>query len=148
MNQISETAPPSTPFELLGDQGVSQLVDAFYDAMEAMPQAEEIRKMHAANLTKVRRKLKSYLTNWLGGPPVYLAMHGTVCLTEPHAAFHIGPRQRDQWLECMDVALERIDASPQLKQMLKQPLQQIADTVRNQETSDPLPRDPNIIAVG
>ena len=48
----------------------------------------------------------------------------------------------------MDEALERIGASEELKQMLKIPMQRIADTVRNQDQSDPAPKDPNIIATG
>lgn len=138
----------STPYELLGDDGISKLVDAFYEAMDEMPQAQEIRAMHAGDLDPVRRKLKNYLTGWMGGPPVYLAVHGTVCLTESHAAFHIGPRQRDQWLACMEVALERVQAPEELRAMLKQPLQQIANAVSNQTSSDPLPKDANIIATG
>lgn len=148
MSQLSAPTQPSTPYELLGDQGVSQLVDAFYDAMDQLPQVGEIRTMHAPDLDRARRKLKLYLTGWLGGPPVYFAVHGTVCLTDPHAAYHIGPRQRDQWLDCMNVALERIEALPELRAMLKQPLQRIVSTVQNQKASDPAPRDANIIAVG
>ena len=84
----------------------------------------------------------------MGGPPVYLAINGTVCLTDPHAPYRIGPKERDQWLLCMDAALEDIGASEELKQMLKEPMFRVADTVRNAETSDPKPRDPNIIAIG
>ena len=104
--------------------------------------------MHAANLDDIKRKLAAYLTGWMGGPPVYLALKGTVCLTDPHAPYHIGPKERDQWLLCMDEALERIGASDELKAMLKEPMYRIADTVRNQESSERKPRDPNIIAVG
>jgi hypothetical protein len=42
----------------------------------------------------------------MGGPPVYLAVKGTVCLTDVHAPYAIGPDERDQWLYCMDRALE------------------------------------------
>ena len=52
----------------------------------------------------------------------------------------------------MHEALGRIDASDELKAMLKEPMFQIADTVRNQDDStpkpEPKPRNPNIIAVG
>jgi len=139
---------PQTPYEILGDQGIKDLVKAFYEIMDTDPEAAEIRAMHAADLSPVRSKLVSYLVGWMGGPPVYLAVTGTVCLTDPHAAYHIGPRQRDQWLMCMDKALERIDASEELKEMLRIPMRQVAETVRNQDESDPAPRDPNIIAVG
>ncbi len=148
MSESNENLPPQTPYEILGDQGIKDLVREFYEVMDTDPEAAEIRAMHAENLDPVKSKLVSFLVGWMGGPPVYLAVTGTVCLTDPHAAYHIGPRQRDQWLMCMDKALERINASEELKEMLRIPMQHIASTVQNQEASDPAPRDPNIIAVG
>jgi hemoglobin len=144
---VSEPVP-QTPYEILGEKGVRALAAAFYDVMEASPDAQEIRAMHAADLEPMKRKLATYLIGWMGGPPVYLAINGTVCLTDPHAPYHIGPRQRDQWLACMAAALERIGASDELKAMLKEPLFRVADTVRNSDVSEPKPRDPSIIAVG
>lgn len=140
-----------TPYEILGQEGVRALADAFYEVMDELPQAAKVRAMHAENLDTIKRKLTAYLTGWMGGPPVYQAMTGTVCLTEPHEPYAIGPKERDQWLLCMDEALERTGASDELKEMLKIPLFQIADTVRNQDDSAPKaakPQDPNIIAVG
>ena len=141
-----------TPYEILGDAGIRALASAFYDVMDELPQAADVRAMHAEHLEVIKRKLATYLTGWMGGPPIYLAMNGTVCLTDPHEPYAIGPKERDQWLLCMHEALERIDASDELKAMLKEPLFQVADTVRNQDDSspkpEPKPRDPNIIAVG
>ncbi len=148
---MSEATPPQTPFDILGQDGVRALADAFYEVMDELPQAAEIRAMHAEHLDDIKRKLAAYLTGWMGGPPVYLAMTGTVCLTDPHEPYAIGPKERDQWLLCMTEALERIGASDELKDMLREPLFQIAETVRNQDDSapkTPKPRDPNIIAVG
>jgi hemoglobin len=141
-----------TPYEILGDGGIRALASAFYDVMDELPQAADVRAMHADNLEVIKRKLATYLTGWMGGPPIYLAMNGTVCLTDPHEPYAIGPKERDQWLLCMHEALERIDASYVLKAMLMVPLFLVADTVRNQDDStpkpQPKPRDPNIIAVG
>jgi len=140
-----------TPYEILGQQGVRSLAEAFYDVMNELQEAADVRAMHADNLDEIKRKLAAYLTGWMGGPPVYQAMTGTVCLTDPHAPYAIGPRERDQWLLCMDTALERIGASDELKDMLKIPMFQVADTVRNQDDSTPKPerpKDPNIIAIG
>jgi len=139
---------PQSPYQILGDEGIARLVDAFYDAMDELPEATTIRAMHKDNLDAVRKKLRNYLTGWMGGPPIYQMVTGTVCLTEPHAPYAIGPKERDQWLFCMDTALERIGASDELKAMLKIPMFQIADTVRNRDSSEPRLRDPNIIAVG
>ncbi|MGI9326100.1 MAG: group II truncated hemoglobin, partial [Pseudomonadales bacterium] len=125
----SENAPteaPQTPYEILGDDGIRALANAFYEAMDELTAAAEIRAMHAENMDDIKRKLGTYLIGWMGGPPVYLAMNGTVCLTDPHEPYHIGPRQRDQWLACMDEALKRIDASEELKEMLAEPMFRIA----------------------
>lgn len=136
---------PQTPYQILGKDGIRRLADAFYDVMDERPQAETIRAMHAQNMDLIKDKLYEYLTGWMGGPPLYASKYGTVCLTDPHKPYPIGPDERDQWLDCMTEALERIGASEELKQMLEQPMFLIADTVRNRDTSDPIERDPNEI---
>ena len=145
-NAMSER--PLTPYEMLGDDGIKQLVNAFYDVMDELPLAADIRAMHAENLDSVKRMLTAYLTGWMGGPPVYQAIKGTVCLTDPHEPYRIGPKERDQWLACMDEALQRVSASEELKEMLKEPMYRVADTVRNCEDSTPRNSGPDIIAIG
>ena len=134
-----------TPYQILGEQGVRQLADAFYQVMDERPQAATIRAMHAANLDTIKDKLFEYLSGWMGGPSLYSDKYGTVCLTDPHKPYPIGPDERDQWLDCMDQALERIGASDELKAMLKEPMYRVADTIRNRDTSEPIERDPNEI---
>jgi hemoglobin len=136
------------PYEILGLDGISALVNAFYDIMDADPEFAPLRKMHAPDLTPMRGKLTEYLTGWLGGPPVYLQKYGTICMTEPHAPYAIGYEERDQWLACMYKALDQINASDELKDMLREPLFLVADAVRNREHASPHKKDPNIIATG
>lgn len=137
-----------TPYQLLGEQGIRDLVDAFYDIMDTLPEAAGIRAMHAPDLTPMKEKLSEYLIGWMGGPPLYASKYGTVCMTEPHEPYHIGPAERDQWLLCMDKALEQIGASDEVVRMLKIPLFRVADTVRNREGPSSADSDPNIIAAG
>jgi hemoglobin len=144
----TQTTEPQTPYEILGDQGIKDLASAFYDVMDELPLAADIRAMHADSLDHIKRMLSAYLTGWMGGPPVYQAIKGTVCLTDPHEPFRIGPKERDQWLACMDEALNRVGVSDELKQMLKDPMYHVAETVRNCEDSTPRNSGPNIIAVG
>jgi hemoglobin len=135
-----------TPYEALGDEGIQSLCNAFYDIMDSNPEFRALRKMHAADLSPMKEKLCDYLTGWMGGPPKYLEKHGTVCMTEPHANFWIGPEERDQWVACMDLALDEIKADDDLKAMLKQPIYRVADAVRNRDSSKTV--DPNVIASG
>lgn len=146
-SENTEQPIPQTPYEILGDQGIKDLARAFYEVMDELPLAADIRAMHAENLDHITRMLSAYLTQWMGGPPVYQAIKGTVCLTDPHEPFRIGPKERDQWLVCMNEALERVNASEELKQMLKEPMYLVAETVRNCEDSTPRNNGPDIIAV-
>jgi len=128
----------NTPYQLLGgEDGVRRLCEAFYDCMEQLPEAADIRRMHGEDLSGIRQKLFEFLSGWLGGPHLYAQKYGSICMTGPHRPFAIGPKERDQWLLCMDRALEQVGASEEVKAMLKQPLQNIADMIRNRETSAP-----------
>ena len=146
MNDASTA--PLTPYEILGDEGIRDLVGAFYDVMDESPDVARIRAMHAPDLRPMKRALTAYLTQWMGGPPVYLALRGSMCLTGSHMPYAIGPEERDMWLTCMERALERIGASDSLKTMLSEPLRRVAEAVRNRADSAPVRGNPNIIAVG
>jgi hemoglobin len=137
-----------TPYQILGEQGIRDLTSAFYDIMDTLPEAADVRAMHAQDLGPMKVKLADYLTGWMGGPPLYADKHGTVCMTEPHEPYHIGPRERDQWLLCMDKALEQIGASDELIEMLKVPMYRVADAVRNKDGVSAAETDPNVIAAG
>ena len=125
-----------TPYEMLGgEQGVKDLADAFYDAMDRRAEAAEIRAMHAENLVEIKEKLFEFLSGWLGGPRLYVEKYKTVCLTEPHAPYAIGGKERDEWLACMDEALVDVGVDEDLRQLLKKPFFMIADTVRNSDAA-------------
>lgn len=124
-----------TPYELLGgDAGVRRLAEVFYDVMDELPEAESIRNMHAASLVDVKQKLYEYLSGWMGGPKhLYSEKYGTVCLTKPHKPYAIGPAERDQWLQCMEEALTRVEAGAEVRAMLQGPMFRLADAIRNTE---------------
>jgi hemoglobin len=138
--------PSKTPYQILGEEGIRQLAGAFYDIMDSLPEAASIRAMHARDLSPMKEKLAEYLIGWMGGPPLYAEKYGSVCMTTPHEHYPIGPEERDQWLLCMDRALEQIDADEELVAMLKIPFYRIADAVRNRDESPMSKQDPNIIA--
>ncbi|PLW83173.1 globin [Kineobactrum sediminis] len=139
---------PNTPFQILGESGIQRLCEDFYRIMDTRAEVRELRAMHAADLGPVTEKLAEYLTGWMGGPPRYAEKYGSVCLTEAHAPFHIGPEERDQWLWCMEQALAAGDADEELREMLRIPLQRIADAVRNRDQPSATKTNPNVIAAG
>ncbi len=122
------------PYELLGgEDGVRRLCRAFYRDMDQSSDAKNIRRMHKQDLSEIENKFFNYMSAWLGGPPLYSDKTGGMCLTQPHRPYAIGSAERDQWLSCMDRALEEVSASDDVKNMIKQPLFQVADMIRNQD---------------
>ncbi|MGH1374688.1 MAG: group II truncated hemoglobin [Cellvibrionaceae bacterium] len=122
-----------TPYQLLGAEKVKALATHFYKVMDELTEVTEIREMHAHNKDMITEKLYEYLTGWMGGPPLYQDKYGSVCLTEPHKRYPINADHRDQWLRCMDEALKRIDASEQVTAMLKEPMYNLADFIKNSD---------------
>lgn len=120
-----------TPYHLLGENKVRQLVKAFYKIMDEDPSANEIRTMHQASLSQVEEKLFEYLSGWLGGPQLYQEKYGTVCITSAHKLFTINNEARDQWLYCMNCALEKIECSQEVKKMLEPAFFDVANFLVN-----------------
>ena len=59
---------PQNPYQILGEDGVKQLAHVFYTVMDEMPQAADIRAMHADNLDHIKRMPTAYLTGQRLGP--------------------------------------------------------------------------------
>jgi len=127
---IPERQP--TPYELMGgDTGIRSLVDRFYDLMDTAPEAATIRRLHATRLDASRHKLYLYLTAWTGGPQWYMEQRGHPRLRMRHGPFPIGARERDEWLWCMDRALDEHEMPPELREHLRGQLHRLADHMRN-----------------
>ena len=122
------------PYEQIGgDAAVRRLVDRFYDFMDAEPAAAEIRALHQADLTRARQNLYEFLSGWMGGPPLYITRHGHPRLRARHLPFPIGVRERDQWLLCMNRALEEVVTEPEFRAQLSGAFASLADHMRNQD---------------
>ena len=117
----------NTPYYLLGgEQAIRNLCETFYTVMDSSSETQTIRAMHGKDLSKISQRLFEYLSSWLGGPDLYVEKHGSMCISEAHAPYAIGETERDQWLLCMDETLSKINASDEVKAMLKQPFYQVA----------------------
>ena len=126
------TSPGPTHYEPMGgDAGIRQLVDRFYDLMDTAPEAATVRRLHATSLKVSRDKLYMFLSGWTGGPQLYVEKHGHPRLRMRHFPFAIGARERDEWLWCMDHALDAHDMPDDLREFLRQRFHQLADHMRN-----------------
>jgi hemoglobin len=122
-----------TVFDLLGGEtGVRKLVDAFYDRMASEPAFVGIRALHPPSLDGSRDKLFWFLCGWTGGPDHFVQRFGHPRLRARHLPFAIGESERDQWMRCMDGALERVGVDADLRAKLLVSFFQTADWMRNQ----------------
>jgi hemoglobin len=131
-SMTTESAVPSTPFEWLGGEvRVQALVDRFYDLMDLEPGYAALRASHGTTLDDARQKLFWFLCGWLGGPDHYVSRFGHPRLRMRHMSFSIGILERDQWLSCMDQAMQDMGVDADLRTRLNQSFFQTADWMRN-----------------
>lgn len=113
-----------------GRAGIERLVNAFYDAMERLPEAREVRAMHPEDLTEARRKLTFFLCGWLGGPRLYAEHYGPISIPQVHAHLAVDAAARDAWLACMETAIAAQPFEPEFAAYLLQALGVPAERVR------------------
>ena len=90
-----------------GIEGLRALVDDFYDVMDSLPEAKNIRALHPGDLGTARDKLARFLTGWLNGPNTFEEKYGPIHIPNAHAHLPIGVAERDAWLLCMERALKQ-----------------------------------------
>lgn len=122
----------TTPYgNMGGEQTIRLLVDRFYFYMDTLPEAQGIRAIHQPNLASANSKLFKFLSGWLGGPNLFIEEFGHPMLRARHLHFKIGESERDQWMLCMNKALEEIPMNPTLHANLKNALQDLATHMIN-----------------
>lgn len=130
MNATHE--PQLSPYTRIGgDAGIRELVDRFYALMDELPEAYAARKIHPADLTESGNKLFDFLSGWLGGPQRYIEKHGHPMLRRRHFPYAIGPQERDEWLLCMQLALEETVEDASLRDALYAQFSQLGEHMRN-----------------
>lgn len=121
-----------TLYDLLdGETGVRALVDRFYDLMDLEPAFAGIRTMHPPTLDGSRDKLFWFLSGWTGGPNLFIERFGHPRLRARHLPYEIGNSERDQWVQCMDMAMEDVGIVPALQEHLRKAFAETADWMRN-----------------
>jgi len=114
-----------------GEEGVRKLVNKFYDIMDSSDDAKVVRAMHKEDLSVIREGLFEYLSGWLGGPPLFVAKHGSPCITKQHKPFKIDQKASDAWMNCMLQAMEEVEIEEKYREMLKPAFQRICDSLLN-----------------
>ena len=123
-----------TPYLLMGgEKAISSLVERFYFYMDTLPEAKELRAVHAPDLSSAKDKLYKFLSGWLGGPDLYIQEYGHPRLKQRHFPFKVNQQVRDQWVFCMRKALYEIAMPDELRQKIKQAIDDLATHMINAE---------------
>lgn len=138
MNEKTDETSETSLYTLIGGEAtVRALVKRFYELMDTLPEARDIRKMHTADLAGIEEKLFMYLTGWLGGPQLYVEKYGHPMLRARHLPFSIGMSEVKQWLICMRRALEETIPDQSLRTHIDSALTGLALHMRNRTDSKP-----------
>ena len=131
----AETTPvePLTAYQLLGGEaGVRALANDFYDIMESAPEAADLYAIHPLPLDAIRQKFFEFLSGWTGGPPLFEEKYGHPRLRARHLPFKVDCKMRDQWMFCMNKALDRQVGNVEVREQMRASLDQLASHMRNQ----------------
>lgn len=127
--------PEDSPYEAIGGQDrVVELANRFYDAMErdepeltAIHRLQEPGKIHLES----RQRFALFLIGWLGGPQVYMQIHGHPRLRMRHAHVEVDIAMRDAWLRSMTAAMDEMSIDGDLRAMLDARFKHVANFLRN-----------------
>jgi hemoglobin len=72
------------------------------------------------------------MSGWLGGPDLFFEEYGHPRLRARHFPFAIGVDERDQWMLCMNQALDETTMDEELREALRVALAQTATHMINQ----------------
>ena len=104
-----------TPYEMIGENTLSKLVDAFYKRVASHP---DLAPIFPKDLTETARKQKQFLTQYLGGPSLYTKEHGHPMLRARHLPFPITEKRANAWLSCMHDAMNEIELDASIREGL------------------------------
>ncbi len=114
-----------------GFEGISQLVDDFYNIMDSEENFKTIAMMHTEEDQIKRDKLCYFLCGWTGGKESYHKHFGkSISMPGAHAHLTIGIAERDMWLSCMAKALKKQKYDETLQRYMLEALAHPAEIIR------------------
>jgi len=116
-------------FPLVGEEGFTKLVGAFY---QQVPQDDILGAMYPAHdLAGAEERLRDFLIYRFGGPERYIAERGHPRLRARHIPFRIDRTARDRWMQLMNNAFAEAALPPEAEQLLRMFFEQMSTFMIN-----------------
>lgn len=98
-------------YDQIGAEKIEELVNAFYPKVYADP---DLSPLFQGDMNEIMRKQQMFLTQFLGGPPLYSQEFGPPAMRHRHLPFEVTPKRAECWLRCMKEAFEEVglDSNP------------------------------------
>lgn len=106
---------PKTLYELVGDENLKKLVNAFYDLVQ---KNETLSPMFKGEFETIKDKQYCFLSQFLGGPLRYNEKYGHPKMRLRHLPHPIDQNAKTEWLKCMKQAISDIQLKPELAETL------------------------------
>ena len=105
-----------TIYKRLGEENLKLMVEYFYEEVFENPIIGPL----FANSDKelVKDKQFRFLTQFLGGPLLYLEKYGNPKMRMRHLPHRIDEEAKDEWLRLMKIAIYRLDIEEEFKPVL------------------------------
>jgi len=90
-----------------GEARLRDLVERFYDLVEALPEGANLRHLHARGhgVAHARTEQFNFLSGFLGGRQYYKEKYGHMDIKQIHSHIPIRTEDAENWLMCMRQAL-------------------------------------------
>ncbi len=124
------TKKPLIPYEEIGAEKLSQLIDIFYSKVAVHP---DLYPIFPDDLTETARKQKQFQTQFLGGPNLFSEEHGHPMMRARHMPFPITPTRAKAWLTCMYEAMDDAGLDGKLREIYYKRLEMTAMHMVNKE---------------
>lgn len=121
-------APFSFYEQIGGATTVRAIVEAFYPRVAKDP---DLAPIFPKDFSEVKEKQYRFLTQFLGGPPLYNELYGHPRLRARHLPHPVTPTRARAWLRCMAEALEEIGLAPAQRAFLLDRLAAVAQHMIN-----------------
>ncbi|SFB98089.1 hemoglobin [Bacillus sp. OV322] len=122
-----------TPYELIGEGLLHRLIDVFYSKVSKHP---DLIPIFPDDLSETVRKQKQFMTQYLGGPPLYTTEHGHPMLRARHMPFKITETRAEAWLSCMREAMDETGLEGDIREFFYHRLYLTAQHMINSAQTD------------